>query len=466
MMTDCHAALDDILSLAGLAPAPRDRVQIAGADPVLPTNFLLGTAGAAVVAATGLAAANLWELRTGRRQTVSTDLRRAGMAMRSERFMRRNGEKLNTWDPVSGFYQARDGRWIQLHCNFPHHRARTLEVLGAPADKEAVAAAVARREAAALEQAVTAAGSVAGMVRTREEWEAHPQCSVVDALPLYEIIKLGDSDPEPPPEGDRPLSGVRVLDLTRVIAGPMCGRTLAEHGAEVMRISGPSLPFIEPLVIDTGYGKLAAEIDLKSAEGKGTLRRLVGEADVFSQGYRPGAVAALNFSPEEVARLRPGIVCVSLSAYSHAGPWRDKRGFDSLVQSCSGIVHEQSEGLEGPPRHLPAQILDYVTGYLGAFGAMEALRRRATEGGSYHVRVSLVQTAHWVKRLGRLAPEHDARDMPDPTVENVTDLTIETESAFGRIRHLAPAVTLSETRPFWAQPPVPLGTHEPVWPER
>ena len=187
---------------------------------------------------------------------------------------------------------------------------------------------------------------------------------------------------------------------------------------------------------------------------------------MFSQGYRPGAIAALNFSPEEVARLRPGIVCVSLSAYSHAGPWRDKRGFDSLVQSCSGIVHEQSEGLEGPPRHLPAQILDYVTGYLGAFGAIEALRRRATEGGSYHVRVSLVQTAHWVKRLGRLAPEHDARDMPDPTVENVTDLTIETESAFGRIRHLAPAVTLSETRPFWAQPPVPLGTHEPVWPER
>ena len=464
-MTDCFGALDDILSLAGLAP-PRDRVHIAGADPALPTNFLLGTAGAAVVSATGLAAANLWEIRTGRRQTVSTDVRRAAMAMRSDRFVHRNGEKLNSWDPVSGFYQCRDGRWIQLHCNFPHHRARTLEVLGASSDKNAVSAAVAKRSALDLEEAVTEAGSVAGTVRTHDEWAAHPQSAAVDPLPLYEIIKLGDSAPEPPPEGDRPLSGVRVLDLTRVIAGPMCGRTLAEHGADVMRVSGPGLPFIEPLVIDTGYGKLAAEVDLKSAEGRETLRTLLTEADVLSQGYRPGAIAALGFAPEQLARLRPGIVCVSLSAYSHVGPWRDKRGFDSLVQSCSGIVHEHGEGLDGAPRHLPAQILDYVTGYLGAFGAMEALRRRAIEGGSYLVRVSLVQTAHWIKRLGRLAPEQDARGLPDPAIDDVMDLTIETESLFGTIRHLAPAVTLSETPPRWVRPPVPLGTHEPVWPAR
>lgn len=462
----CHDALADILSLAGHESAPRERVYIAGADPVLPTNFLIGTAGAAVVSAAGLAAANIWDLTTGRRQTVSTDVRRAAMAMRSERFVHRDGQKLKTWDPVSGFYQAGDGRWIQLHCNFPHHRARTLELLGASADKKAVAAEVARWNALELEEAVTEAGSVAGMVRTTEEWAAHPQCQGVDPLPLYEIIKLGDSDPEPLPEGNRPLSGVRVLDLTRVIAGPMCGRTLAEHGADVMRISGPGLPSIEPLVIDTGYGKLAAEVDLKSGEGRETLRALLAETDVFSQGYRPGAIAALGFFPEEVARLRPGTICVSLSAYSHAGHWRDKRGFDSLVQSCSGIVHEQSEGIEGPPRHLPAQILDYVTGYLGAFGAMEALRRRAIEGGSYLVRISLVQTAHWIRRLGRLAPEHDARDLPDPTIEDVMDLTMETESPFGRILHLAPAVTLSETPPHWARPPVPLGSHKPVWPKR
>lgn len=156
----CYAALDDILSLAGHAPTPRDRVRISGADPVLPTNFLIGTAGAAVVSAAGLAAANLWELRTGQRQTVSSEVRRAAMAMRSERFVHRDGKKLNAWDPVSGFYQAGDERWVQLHCNFPHHRARTLEVLGASADKKAVAAEVARWNGLELEEAVTEAGSV------------------------------------------------------------------------------------------------------------------------------------------------------------------------------------------------------------------------------------------------------------------------------------------------------------------
>lgn len=463
-MQECYTVLDDILSVAGLEPAPRDRVHIDGADPVLPSNFMIGTAGAAVVSAVGLAAANLWELRTGRQQSVSTDVRRGAMAMRSDRFVHRDGEKLSIWDPISGFYKCRDGRWVQLHCVFPHHRARTVKVLGAAADKESVAAAVSDWDAPALEDALTEAGSVSGMVRMPEEWDAHPQGAAVSSLPLCEIIKLGASDPEPLSPGDRPLSGVRVLDLTRVIAGPMCGRTLAEHGADVMRISGPGLPFSEPLVIDTGYGKLSAEIDLKSAEGRETLLKLLSEADVFSQSYRPGAIASTGFSPEELTRVRPGIIYISLSAYGHTGPWQKKRGFDSLVQCCTGIVHEQSHGLYEEPRHLPAQVLDYATGYLAAFGAMEALRRRALEGGSYLVRVSLAQTAHWIKRLGRIAPTHDARHLPDPKIEDVVDLTMETESSFGRIRHLAPAVTLSETASYWARPPVPVGWHKPVWP--
>ena len=310
---------------------------------------------------------------------------------------------------------------------------------------------------------ITEADSIAGMVRSPAEWAAHPQSAAIDELPLFDIVRIGDSATEPMPEGARPLAGIRVVDVTRVIAGPMCGRTLAEHGADVMRISGPGLAFNEALVVDTGYGKYAAEIDIASEPGKETMRRLVGKSDVFSQGYRPGAIAGRGFSPEALAELRPGIVCLSLCAFSHAGPWRSKRGFDSIVQCCSGIVHEHSEGRDGAPQLLPAPVLDYVTGYLGAYGVMEALRRRAIEGGSYHVRVSLAQTAHWIRRLGRV--DADARHLPDPSLEDVMDLTMETKSAFGTIRHLAPAVTLSETPPFWARPPVPLTTHQPVWPQ-
>jgi crotonobetainyl-CoA:carnitine CoA-transferase CaiB-like acyl-CoA transferase len=463
-MPNSYAALDDILSLTHLDPAPRNRVQIAGTDPILAANFFIGTAGAAAIAASGFAAANLWELRTGRSQNVSINVRAAAMAMRSDRFVHCNGEKIHGWDAVSGIYQAKDGRWLQLHCNYPHHRDRTVGLLCAEPDRKSVAAAIGKWDALELENAVTMADSICGVVRTPEEWATHPQSTAVDRLPLIEIVKIADSPPEPLPEGDRPMGGVRVVDVTRVIAGPMCGRTLAEHGANVMRISGPELAFSEALVIDTGYGKVAAEIDLTSEIGKESMRNLVTSSDVFSQGYRPGTIADRGFAPEALADIRPGIVCISLSAFGHTGPWSGKRGFDSIVQCCSGIVHEHSAGRKGDPYHLPAQALDYVTGYLGAFGAMEALRRRATEGGSWLVRVSLMQTAHWLKRLGRFGLSEDARDMTDPELRDVMDLTMETESTFGTIRHLVPAITLSETPSFWATPPVPLASHPPVWP--
>jgi len=386
------------------------------------------------------------------------------MAMRSDRFVHLDGEKISGWDPISGIYQSKNGRWLQLHCNYAHHRARTMEVLGAEETRESFVTKVAEWDAFELETAVTEADSICGVVRSPEEWKAHPHSSVVDALPLFEIFKIGEADPEPLPDGDRPLAGVRVVDVTRVIAGPMCGRTLAEHGADVFRITRPGFPCAKALVIDTGYGKFSGELDLVPEEGKAAMRRLISSADVFSQGYRPGTISDKGFSPKVLAELRPGIICVSLSAYSHSGPWRHKRGFDSIVQCCTGLLHEHSEGLDGPPIHLPAQCLDYVTGYLGAFGAMEALRRRATEGGSWLVRVSLVQTAHWLRRLGAFGALENACSLPDPGLEDVIDLTMETSSTFGKIRHLAPAITLSETPSHWIRPPVPLSSHKPVWP--
>lgn len=461
-MRDPRALLTELWREAGGAPAALDRVTLTGDDPVLPMPFRVGAAALATIGAAGLAAAELWRLRTGRAQSVSVDIRAAAAAFRSERYLRVAARPPSAlWDPLAGFYRAGDGRFIQLHTNFPHHRDGVLRVLGCDGTREAVAAAIGGGRASALEDVLAAAGMCAGMVRRRDEWQGHPQGAAVAGLPLLEIVKLGASPPEPGGRGERPLAGVRVLDLTRVIAGPVCGRTLAEHGAEVLLVTAPHLPSIETLVIDTGRGKLSASLDLSRPEDAGRLHALVREADVFCQAYRPGALAARGFGPEALARLRPGIVYVSISAYGHVGPWRDRRGFDSLVQSVSGIAHEGgvSAGLDGP-KHLPAQAIDHATGYLAAFGAMVALARRAREGGSYLVRLSLAQTGRWLDGLDRVDPVGVA----DPTLEDVLDLTEAADSPFGRLRYVKPAARLAETPAYWARPAVPLGTHAAAWP--
>ncbi len=458
-------ALDQILGSAGRSLTSGEAVTINGADPVLPSNFLLGAAGAASIAAVGVAASDLWQARGGRRQAVSVDMRAAAAALRSDRYLRVDEKATGSaWASISGFYKTKDARWIQLHCNFPHHRDGVLRLLHCEDDREAVAGAVATWDGQRLEDALAQAGMCAGLVRPAAEWLAHPQAAAIAPLPLFEIIKLGESAPEPLPAAARPLTGIRALDLTRVLAGPVATRTLAEHGADVLRVTAAHLPALPEADIDTGHGKLAAHVDLRADGGRETLRSLIREADVFCQAYRPGTLADRGFSPEAVAALRPGIVYATLSAYGHEGPWRDRRGFDSLVQSVSGIVQEQTR--DETPRHLPAQALDYVSGYLLAYGIMAALRRRAEEGGSYLVRVSLAQTGRWIQGLGRLPGPADGRDSPDPRFEDLQDLMVENDSPFGRLRHLGPVLRLSETPPYWARAAVPLGFHEPVWPDR
>jgi crotonobetainyl-CoA:carnitine CoA-transferase CaiB-like acyl-CoA transferase len=263
------------------------------------------------------------------------------------------------------------------------------------------------------------------------------------------------------PAGDRPLSGLRVLDLTRIIAGPVAGRTLAAHGADVLLITAPKLPAIDWLVKDTGRGKLSAQLDLTVAADQARLGALLGEADIFLQGYRPGGLDRLGFSPEAVAEIRPGIVYVSLSAYGAAGPWAGRRGFDSLVQTVSGFNHAEGEaaGIAGP-KELPAQALDHGAGYLLALGAMMARLRQAREGGSWLVRVSLAQTGRWIWSLGRVAHGLTA---PDPTREQVQDLIETQESPFGTMHAVRHAAQLSETPARWTRPSVPLGHHPPAW---
>jgi len=446
-----QAALKELLALARV----EGEAAIAGADPVLRTPYRVGAAGAAALAATGVAAAELWKLRTGRTQRVAVDLRAAAASLRSGAYLRIDGKPPPPiWDPLSAFYPVRDGRWVRFHCNYPHHRKAAMTVLGVGEDRKAAEAASASWDGVALEDAIHAAGGCAGFARTAQEWAAHAHASAVAEQPLLEVVRIGDAPPQPQPQGDRPLAGVRVLDLTRVLAGPTCARTLAEHGADVLKITAAHLPDSGDIDLDTGLGKLSAQLDLRDARGVETLRRLVRDADVFSQSYRPGALAARGFSPEQLARLRPGIVYVSLSAWGQSGPWQDRRGFDSIVQTVSGMAYAQ--GGE-KPQLLPCSAIDYVSGYLMAFGAMVALARRARDGGSWLVRVGLARTGKWIVDRGMV----EAGSVPelDPA-----GLTTETASPAGRIGHLRPVVRLSETPPYWARPPVPLGHHRPEWP--
>ena len=344
-----HEALRAILPIAGWSDKQAAAVKFSGAaDPILPTPFRIGAAAAATVAATGLAASELWETRTGRHQQVAVDVRQATASLRSGHYMKLGDSELSSArNSIMGVYPTRDGRWSYLHCNFPNHRAAALGVLGVAEDRDAVARAVATWKAADLEEAIIAAKGAGGMARTQSEWARHPQSASIAALPLMEIVRIGDSAPEPLPAGNRPLSGIRVLDLTRVLAGPTCARTLAEHGADVLKITAKHLPNLGYQEWDTGHGKLSAQLDLRATGDCETLRGLVREADVFSQGYRPGSLAGRGLSPEELATIRPGLVYISLSAFGHAGPWSSRRGFDTVVQTVSGMTIRQAECVPG-----------------------------------------------------------------------------------------------------------------------
>lgn len=465
------AALKSILPFAGWDAGRLADVEFVGAmDPLLPTSFRITETGTATLAAVGLAVADLWELRTGRRQTVAIDTGHATAALRSTKYLRLDGRKVDTErDPVMGMYPTRDGRWSYLHCNFPNHRAAALKVLGVPEDRAAVTAAVATWNGIELEEAIIAAGGAGGMVRSAAEWAAHPQGRAIAALPLMEIVRIGDSPPEALPKGDRPLAGVRVLDLTRVLAGPTCARNLAEHGADVMKISAAHIPYIGYQEYDTGHGKLSARLDLRDAAQRQALLDLACDCDVFSQGYRPETLASRGFSPAALATLRPGIVCVSLSAFGHAGPWAGRRGFDTVVQAVSGIAARQGAlfpGAVAGPQFYPVAAIDYLAGNLMAFGAMVALRRRATEGGSWLVRLSLAQVGRWLQRQGEVAESALAGVAAEFAPDDIDRWTTTSETPMGRLTHLAPVLQMSGTPARWARPSVPLGHSPPVWPAR
>ncbi|MEO7056936.1 MAG: CoA transferase [Caldimonas sp.] len=465
MSITSQQALADLWLSAGLGTEALNRLSLSGVDPVLRSSFRVGTAAQVSLACAALAAAELGRLRNGVHQDVHVDMREAALECCGHFTV--DGAAPNVWDPLAGLYPCdhRDGQsWVRLHTNFAHHRDGVLKLLGVPlgagTDRGALLAALSRWTANDFEAAATDAGLVVAALRTHASWLGHPQAAAVAGLPLVEITRIGDAPPLPWPAlpgSARPLDGLRVLELTRILAGPVAGRTLAAYGADVLLVNSPHLPNIDAIA-DTSRGKRSALADLRGEVGRDALRHVLGGAHVFLQGYRPGSLAALGFGAERVAALRPGIVCASLSAYGRLGPWAGKRGFDSLVQTATGFNDDEGRAFGVVAKPLPMQILDMATGFLLAFGTAAALTRQRQEGGSWHVQVSLARTGQWLRELGRVEHGFDA-PAPDFTAQLETSA-----SGFGQLVALRHAARFSITPAGYARPSVRPGSDAMAWP--
>lgn len=500
-------ALAALWQLAGLPAEALAHADVSGCQPVLPSSFDVATAAQASLGAAALAAAELWQLRTGQRQQVSVDRSHAALECTSHFAL--DGRVPAMWDKLSGLYPcgAAVGMpgFVRIHANFAHHRDGALRLLGLPTGentpREQVAQALRGWSADAFEQAAAEAGLVVAAARSFAQWDAHPQALALAGQPVLQITPIAGAPPAPPRAWpaihptQRPLTGLRVLDLTRILAGPVAARCLAAYGADVLMVNGPHLPNIEAIA-DLSRGKRSALIDLRDAAGRAQLDDLVAGADVFLQGYRPGALAGCGYSPAALAARRPGIVVASLSAYGALGPWADRRGFDSLVQTATGFNLAEGEAAAAAeataaaaaagagagagadaaaaaaarpaaPRALPVQILDHAAGHLLAFGIQAALWRRATQGGSWQVQVSLAGVGQWLRRLGRVA---DGLAAQRPDLEPLLEDSVCGFGAGGAgqpatLRAMRHAARFSATPACWSGPSMPPGSHPPHWPD-
>lgn len=423
----------------------------------LPSAFAVSDFAAAAVAAAGIGVADVLTAFGGCVPALRVDRCLASRWFASS-IAPRGWPLPPVWDAIAGDYAAADG-WIKLHTNAPHHRAAALKVLDCAAEREAVAAAVARREAVALEEAIVAAGGCAAAMRTTADWLASDMGRAIAAEPLIDWRDEGaaaglDRAVDPA----RPLAGVRVLDVTRVLAGPVATRFLAGLGADVLRIDPPHLE--EPSVLpETLLGKRSARLDLRTAEGRHRFEALLSGCDLLVHGYRPGALEGLGFGAVARRALNPGLIDVSLDAYGWTGPWRGRRGFDSLVQMSTGLAEAGMRHFSAMrPVALPVQALDHATGYLMAFAALSALAARRRSGRALSARLSLARTAHLL--LGHPMVE-DGAGFAEPTAD---DWQAEIEATgWGPAARLKMPLAIKGVAFAYPHPARPLGGDGAAW---
>jgi hypothetical protein len=439
----------DLWSALGGHAAPLQALRFTGPEGGLPSRFRVSELAASAIGVAGLAAAELWAARRGEPlHAVTIDRRLASAAFICERLQQPVGWKMGEgWDPLAGDYEAADG-WIRLHTNYAYHRDAALRVLGVPGERSRVAAAVKERAATELESAVVAAGGAAAELRTIDAWRAHPQGAALGAEAL--VARGMKRAPPPLPENARaPLEDVRVLDLTRVIAGPVGTRFLAAMGAEVLRVDPPGFEEVGLLLPETTRGKRCVALDLRSSADRPAWEALVARAHVLVHGYRPDAMEKLGYSGERLRELNPSLVIVRYDAYGWSGPWSSRRGFDSLVQMSSGIAHP---GNSGKPSPLPAQALDHGTGFLAAAAVCRALT-----DGSADALLSLARTARLLIELGADGDPGAAK------LGDVSDLLEATETEWGPMRQVPCPARIDGYEPRWRERAGRLGRHPPRW---
>jgi crotonobetainyl-CoA:carnitine CoA-transferase CaiB-like acyl-CoA transferase len=377
-------------------PAGLDVLRVTGQAGRLPSSLPVADTAIACAGTALLAAAALHAQRgSGQGLAAQLDLGHVAAAFRSEAYLRLNGERVAPgFAPLSRFWPAADG-WVRTHANYPWHADALLRALGTSSDPESVAAGIAALGAREVENLVADAGGVAAAVRSEADWRAEPPGRAVAAGPLVGGLTIDGAPPRSREAGTRPASGIRVLDLTRVIAGPVATRYLAALGADVLRLDSPHRPELTLHAYDGLPGKRSALLDLGNAAGNARLHDLLGGADVLVHGYRPHALDRFGLTPGLLAERHPGLVVVSLSAWGSSGPWGGRRGFDSIVQAACGIAMAESADGERPGA-LPCQLLDHGTGYLCAAAALRALAVQAARGGTQFRELSLARTAHWL----------------------------------------------------------------------
>ncbi|MGW9351492.1 CoA transferase [Nocardiopsis flavescens] len=435
-------------SALGGPPGLEEGVSYRGAGAVLPARLPVRQLARAAVGVCSLAAAELLAARCGGAvRPVEVDEGAVATAFVSERHLRVDGRPMVPFAPLSGFWRTADG-WVRTHANYPHHRRRLLAALDLARDAgaEDLGRALAVLPARRVQESVYAAGGLAVAVADRPDPARPP---VVERRPAS-----GTADRAPGP-ADLPAAGVRVLDLTRVIAGPVATRTLALLGADVLRVDPPGLPEDRDTHVDTAPGKRSALLDLGTPGDRAVFEDLLAAADVVVTGYRPGSLDRYGLSPRDLAERRPGLVTASLCAWDRSGAFSGRRGFDSLVQAGTGIAAAEA-GEDGAPGALPAQALDHGTGYLLAAAVLRALTDRAADGRGRDLRLSLAGTAGLL--LHGIAPAPAPGGVHDPE----RWLTA-ADSPYGGLRYARPPIGYAGAPRDWASPPTRQGSDAPAW---
>lgn len=419
------------------------KVVLHGADPILKSPHHLAEATAYALLAEGVAAASIWQHRTGTNTAMEVSVYDAIHALHSTHFLWQSGYSMSVgaeFVPTNGIYKCRDNRHVMIESGPPYVKLERgyLNFLDCGNNRESIAREIAKHDAEELQEKLSALGLPACVARSLEEWESHAQGQALLNAPLIQIEKVAEGEPRGlQGRSDYPLDGVRVVDFTHVLAGPRSARSLAQYGADVLHISSPYHRDTVAQNLLVNIGKRNAYLLLTEDASLARMRELIRDADVFVSSYRPSVVERFGLNVQRLVEEHKGLICVSVNAYGHEGPWATRPGFDHNVQVGTGFAVREG-GLEQPRLSPVFYLNDFLTGYLASAGAMAALHLRATQGGSYHVKVSLARTAMWVQKLGYIA-EHEFDSLPEKDEYPVNLHSFAT--AYGKVTELAPAVT-------------------------